>query len=102
MGRLQREGAATTADLARAEGVKPQSMGTTIATLEQRKIVMRKPHPTDGRQWLIELTAEGHALRQASKDAGHTWLAEAIAHLGTEEQATLQAATGIIQRLAEL
>ena len=31
----RRDGPATTADLARAEGVKPQSMGTTIAALEE-------------------------------------------------------------------
>ena len=36
MARLSREGPATTADLARAESVKPQSMGATIAALEER------------------------------------------------------------------
>jgi len=34
MARLARVGPATTADLARAESMKPQSMGTTIAALE--------------------------------------------------------------------
>ena len=34
MVRLEKDGPATTAELARAEGVKPQSMGTATATLE--------------------------------------------------------------------
>ena len=35
LGRLARGGPATTADLARAEGIKPQSMGSTMAALER-------------------------------------------------------------------
>ncbi len=59
--RLAIDGPATTADLARAECMKPQSMGATIATLEGMGIVERKPHPTDGRQVNIALTAKGSA-----------------------------------------
>src|SRR5579864_416372 len=56
--RLARDGPATTADLARAEYMKPQSMGTTIAALEEMGLVERRPHPTDGRQVHIHLTAK--------------------------------------------
>ena len=42
MGRLDKDGPATTAELARAEGMKPQSMGATIAALEERGLVERK------------------------------------------------------------
>ena len=102
MGRLAREGPATTAELARAEGMRPQSMGTTIAALEDMGIVERKPHPTDGRQMNIELTAKGQAMRKSLKDARRTWLAQAIAQLDKEEQATLFAAGEIIKRLVNL
>jgi len=64
MARLAKDGPATTADLARAESMKPQSMGTTIAALEEMGLVERKPHPTDGRQVNIELTAKGAAVRK--------------------------------------
>jgi DNA-binding MarR family transcriptional regulator len=101
MARLAKEGPATTADLARAEGMKPQSMGTTIAALEDMGMVERKPHPTDGRQVNIELTAKGAAVRKSAKDAKLTWLAQAIAQLDKQEQATLFAAGEIIKRLAE-
>jgi DNA-binding MarR family transcriptional regulator len=101
MARLAKDGPATTADLARAEGMKPQSMGTTVAALEEMGMVERKPHPTDGRQVNIELTAKGADVRNRAKDAKRTWLVQAIAQLDKQEQATLFAAGEIIKRLAE-
>jgi DNA-binding MarR family transcriptional regulator len=102
MARLAREGPATTAELARAEGMKPQSMGTTIAALEEMGMVERKPHPSDGRQVHIQLTGKGAALRESLKNAKRTWLAQAIAQLDKQDQATLFAAGKIIQHLVEL
>jgi DNA-binding MarR family transcriptional regulator len=102
LGRLTREEAATTAELARAEGVRPQSMGTTVAALEERGLVTRKPHPTDGRQMNIELTPKGVAVRKNTKDAKRTWLAQSIAQLDKQDQETLFAAAEIVKRLAEM
>ncbi len=102
MARLAKDGPATTADLARAESVKPQSMGATIAALEEMGLVERKPHSTDGRQVNIELTSKGEAMRKSAKDAKRTWLAQAIAQLDKQEQATLFTAGEIIKRLVEL
>ena len=101
MGRLAKDGPATTADLARAEGMKPQSMGTAIAALEEMGMVERKPHPTDGRQVNIDLTAKGAAVRKSAKDAKRTWLAQAIAELNEREREALFKAAKIIKRLAE-
>ena len=101
LNRLATDGPATTAELARAESMKPQSMGTTIAALEEMKLVQRKPHSTDGRQVNIELTAKGAAVRKSVKDAKRTWLAQAIAQLGEEDRETLFKAGEIIKRLAE-
>ena len=101
MGRLGNDGPVTTADLARAEGVKPQSMGATIAALEERGLVERKPHPSDGRQMNIVLTAMGAAVRKSSRDAKLTWLAQAIARLDEKDRETLFAAGKIIKRLVE-
>ena len=101
MARLARDGPATTADLARAEGMKPQSMGATIAALEERGLVEREPHPTDGRQVNIQLTANGTAVRKSAKDAKRTWLAQAISQLDEQERDTLFKAADIIKRLVE-
>jgi DNA-binding MarR family transcriptional regulator len=100
--RLDREGPMTTADLARAEGVKPQSMGTAIALLEETGLVERKAHPTDGRQMNIRLTAKGSALRKTTREAKENWLSQAIAKLDRNDQATLFKAGEIIKRLVEL
>ncbi len=100
MKRLGADGPATTADLARAESMKPQSMGATIAALEEMGMVDRKPHPTDGRQVNIELTAKGAAIQKSAREAKRTWLAQAIAQLDEEERETLFKASEIIKRLA--
>src|SRR5580658_6402439 len=99
MARLDKQGPATTADLARAEGMRPQSMGATVAALEQMGMVERKPHPTDGRQVNIQLTAKGAAVRKSAGDAKRTWLAQAIAQLDEQERETLFEAGEIIKRL---
>jgi DNA-binding MarR family transcriptional regulator len=101
LARLAKEGPATIADLARAESMKPQSMGTTIAALEEMGVVGRKPHPTDGRQMNIELTAKGAAVRKSAGDAKRTWLAQAVAQLDEEDRETLFKAGEIIKRLVE-
>jgi len=94
-------GPMTTADLARAESMKPQSMGASLAQMEEEGLVRRKAHPTDGRQILYELTAAGIEGRYKSRLAKRQWLLSAIAKLDREEQGTLFAATDVIKRLAE-
>jgi DNA-binding MarR family transcriptional regulator len=101
LARLDKAGAMTTADLARAEFVKPQSMGTTLADLEQAGLVQRRPHPTDGRQVLFELTAEGVEARRQRNIAKREWLLAAMAGLDPAEQQTLIVAAALIKRLAE-
>jgi DNA-binding MarR family transcriptional regulator len=99
--RLEKNGPATSADLARAEGVKPQSMSTALGLLEKMGLVERKPHPTDGRQINMKLTARGITLRRNSKAAAHAWLSRAIAELDRQEQTTLFKAGELIKRMAE-
>ncbi len=99
--RLGKDGPATIANLARAEGMKPQSMGSVVAALEEMGIIERKPHPTDGRQVHIQLTAQGEAVRKSAKDARRIWLAHAFTHLDERERETLLAAGEIIKRLVE-
>ena len=101
LGRLAKDGPATIADMARAESMKPQSMGATISALEEMGLVERRPHPTDGRQVNIELTARGAAVRKSAGDAKRSWLAQAIARLDEQEQQTLFRAGEIMRRLIQ-
>lgn len=101
MARLEQNGPMTTADLARAESMKPQSMGTVLASLEQEGLVQRQPHPTDGRQVLFALTEKGLEERRQRKVAKQDWLMAATAKLDPAELKTLAAAIPVIRRLGE-
>ena len=101
LARLERAGSMTTADLARAESVKPQSMGATLAELEREGMVERRPHPTDGRQVLFALTDEGVEAGQKRSAAKQQWLLAAMAKLDPGEQQMLMSAAALIKRLGE-
>jgi DNA-binding MarR family transcriptional regulator len=99
LARLGHEGPATTAELARAEGMRPQSMSAAVAALEERGLIERKPHPSDGRQVNIALTEKGAAVRHSAKDLKRAWLAQATARLDQEERRVLAQAGEILERL---
>ncbi len=101
LARLERAAAMTTADLARAESVKPQSMGATLAELERERLVERRPHPTDGRQVLFVLTDKGVEARRKRSAAKQKWLLTAMAKLDPAERQTLMSAVALIKRLGE-
>jgi len=101
LARLEREGPTTTADLARAESMKPQSMKAILASLEEEGCVERKPHPTDGRQILFELTPKGVEERRRRTAAKREWLIDALARFDRAEIQTLAAAIPLIRRLGD-
>ncbi|WP_454916801.1 MarR family winged helix-turn-helix transcriptional regulator [Xanthobacter sediminis] len=101
MARLGEVGPMTTADLARAEAVKPQSMGGTLAAMEEEGLVERQPHPTDGRQILFALTVDGHETRKKVGLAKQEWLSAAFAKLKPDEQHTLISAVELIRKISD-
>jgi DNA-binding MarR family transcriptional regulator len=101
LSRLEQSGPLSTADLARAESIKPQSMGSILAGLEQEGLVRRQPHPTDGRQVLFALTDKGLEERRQRQIAKRDWLIAATAKLDDAELKTLIAAIALIRRISE-
>ncbi len=100
--RLERDGAVTVSALARAEGVRPQSMGATVAFLEQSGLVNGSPDPSDGRQTVISLTALCRKRLRETRAAREDWLFSAIsANLATTELAQLTAGVRLLERLAD-
>jgi DNA-binding MarR family transcriptional regulator len=99
--RIAKEGPSTTADLARLEGMRPQSMRPIVTTLEKMGMIERRPHATDGRQVNLVLTAKGAAEQKSSRDQKRTWIAQAIAQLNRQERETLFEAGKVIRRLVE-
>jgi DNA-binding MarR family transcriptional regulator len=98
--RLDTGGPTTIADLARAELVRPQSMRATVGVLEERGILQRRPHPTDGRQVVLSLTEAGRAALAELRRAKYDWLAETLQErLGPADRETLAQAAELMKRL---
>jgi DNA-binding MarR family transcriptional regulator len=101
LARLDRDGPATTAALARAEQISPQSMGATIGTLEARGLVERRPDPLDGRRIVISVSDQGRRVLRDRRSARTELIANALAaEFNADELATLMAAAPLIERLA--
>jgi DNA-binding MarR family transcriptional regulator len=99
--RLEKDGAATVSSLARAEGMRPQSMGSIIAELERAKHVRGAPDRNDGRQTLWSLTERCRETIRRGRAARQDWLAQRIATLTSKEQDVLAATIEIIDRIVE-
>ena len=100
--RLEADGPATTSHLARAEAMRPQSMGTIVAALEGAGLVTGMPDPLDGRQTILSLTDPCRTWLRTSRAARQDWLAAAIgAQLSPPEQERLAAALPLLRRLVD-
>lgn len=102
LARLEQEGTATISALARAEGVRPQSMAPVVAALEAAGMVQGAPDPADGRQTLLSLTDACRAQIHAGRAARQDWLARTLtARLTPAEQQDLIRATALLRRIVE-
>ncbi|EWM14295.1 MULTISPECIES: MarR family winged helix-turn-helix transcriptional regulator [unclassified Kutzneria] len=97
---LRKCGPLTPGELAAKEGVQPPSMTRVIAALEDYGFVSRRPHPTDGRQAIVELTEQGTAYLRAEVSAREAWLDSRLAELDDDDRELLARAAEIIDRMA--
>ncbi len=102
LGRLDRDGPATITNLARADGVRPQSMGATVSALETMGLVSGVPDPNDGRQTIWSLTPACRERIRVGRAAREDWLSHAIQKkLSVAEQAQLAHSLALLKRLTE-
>ncbi len=102
LARLDRTGPTTATELARLERISPQSMGATVAALEERGLVSRQADPADGRRAILSLTQAGQELLRRRRSARSELLSQALASNFTRaELKQLQVAAPLIERLAE-
>lgn len=100
--RLESEGSATASSLARAEGMRPQSMAAVIAPLETAGLVSGAPDPSDGRQTLLSLSKTCRKWIEEGRAARQDWLTGTIqSKLSAQEQEKLAAAIELLARLVE-
>jgi DNA-binding MarR family transcriptional regulator len=102
LGTLDRHGPLTPRELADHEKVQPPPMTRVLAGLEERGLILRTPHETDGRQHLVSLTADAKALLKEDRRRRDAWLAQRLAELTQEERDVLRAAAPVIERLTRL
>lgn len=99
---LEREGSATVTTLARAGGMRPQSMGAIVSALQAAGLVSGAPHPNDGRQTVLSLTPSCRKKMKASRTAKEDWLLHAIQNqLDAREQEKLAVGIDLLRRLAD-
>jgi DNA-binding MarR family transcriptional regulator len=102
LGHLERDGSKTVTELAELEGVRQQSMGATVASLETAGLLKGAPHPTDGRRTMLSLTPKARAWIKASRAAREDWLFHTIqTRLSPAEQKKLAGAVELLKRLVE-
>ena len=100
LSRLGKEGPASASDLAAAERIRPQSVAATLAVLEERALVIRRPDPGDGRRQLVSLSPAGTALFDDRRRHREEWLSRALEERLTEsERQTVIAAAALLERL---
>ncbi|SCG80332.1 DNA-binding transcriptional regulator, MarR family [Micromonospora echinaurantiaca] len=97
---LKLAGALTPRELADIERVQPPTMTKIVAKLEERGLVQRSPHPTDGRQVILAATEGGRAVLDQFERARNSWLADRLAELTEAERDTLRQAAEILQQIA--
>ena len=96
---LDLAGALTPRELAEIERVQPPTLTRTVARLEERGLVGRTPHPTDGRQVILAATEQGRAVLAEHRQARDAWLARRLAGLTPEERELLQRAADLLGRI---
>jgi len=97
---LQLAGALTPRELADVERVQPPTMTKIVGKLEERGLVIRTPHPTDGRQVILAPTEQGRAVYTQFEKLRNEWLADQLAALSEEDRDVLVRAAQILQQVA--
>ncbi len=102
LGRLHRDGPQPTGQLAKGEGVRPQSMSQTVAELEAAGLVLRSADLTDGRRSLVSLTDAGRQALYEDRAEREGFLSELINdRLNDEERELLGRAVELLRRISE-
>ena len=96
---LELAGALSHRELAEVERIQPPTLTKIVAKLEDRGLVQRSPHPTDGRQVILSATESGRAVVAETKRARDEWLARRLSALTADERDTLKRAADILGRI---
>ncbi|MGN6782712.1 MAG: MarR family transcriptional regulator [Marmoricola sp.] len=97
---FRHDGRLSIGELAQLERVQPPSMTRTVNCLEEGGYVARRPHESDRRQVVVELSEAGRATLLADRARRDAWLTQRLAELTPDERAALRKAAPILERLS--
>lgn len=100
--RLDRGGPTTVTALAKEEQISVQSIGATLAGLQARGLLERRPDPDDGRRSILLITEAGRMALGDKNNARTEQMVKALsAGFTHSELQRLMAAAPLIERLAQ-
>ncbi|MEM6714428.1 MAG: MarR family transcriptional regulator [Cyanobacteria bacterium P01_D01_bin.6] len=83
---LKQNGALSMVEVAKRLSVTKRNITTLVDGLERDGLAARRPHPTDRRSTLVELTPAGEALFARAAEVQREHLKELMANLDTAQQ----------------
>ena len=90
----------TNSELAEIEQVSAPSMKRTTSALVEAGYIARADDPTDGRQVILSLTAEGRKVLRRIRRHRDEWLLARFETLTDEERELLQQAAAVLAKVA--
>ena len=78
-------------------GVTRRNVTALVDALEEEGLVRRKPHPTDRRATVIEMTIQGERTMDRIYDEHRASVAELFAALGEEDREELSRMLGVLR-----
>jgi DNA-binding MarR family transcriptional regulator len=100
--RLEKDGPATASGLARAEGMRAQSVRPVIIALQEAGLVVGQPDSNDGRQTVLSLTETCLGWIREGRAARQDWLSRTIeARLSPQQQIDVAKAVELLKGLVE-
>lgn len=86
----------TPTQIAEIERISTPSVTRTLNGLEREGLVVRTPHPDDGRQVLVSLTDAGQATIARTLLSRDSWMAERLERLDADQLAVLRAGIKVL------
>jgi DNA-binding MarR family transcriptional regulator len=99
LARIEQHGPLRAGELAALEQVAAPSLTRTIRPLYEAGLIGKAADPSDGRSWLLRITAEGGAVLDRIRRERAELLARRMARLTPEQRAALDAALPVLEIL---
>lgn len=101
LGTVRTMGPATPGAVAARERVQPPSLTRTLNWLAEAGLIVREPHPDDGRQVLVSVSPLGEKMLRQERDRRNEWLAVQLAALSDQQRARLSEAAALLEQIAD-